>query len=318
MPNAKSCLQLLQEFAGQPPLPQGEILKFAQVGEMTIYNITAPFEVGGKTYLAGRVESLESDWQKPTYDATTVFFTQADDVWTPVAGAPIFKMEDPFVTEIDGELVVGGVEVFRKDDGKMSFRTIFYRGSNLLNLRRFTQGPDGMKDIRLIQLPDGTIGVFTRPEKKVGEIWTKEISFTKLTSLDELNAESLARAKVISGQFAPGEWGGPTEIHLLENGRLGVLGHIAHWDENKGNAHYFAMAFTFNPKTGEVSPPKIIATRNNFTKGEVKQGKEKAHLEDVLFPGGLIRNKKERTAVLYTGISDTMAGKINIPDPFAV
>lgn len=320
MPNVKSCLQLLLEFAGQPPLPQGEILKFAQVGEKTVYNITAPFEVGGKIYLAGRVESLESDCQKPNYDAATIFFTEVNGVWTPVEEAPVLKMEDPAVTRINGELIVAGVEVFRKADGNMSARTIFYRGGNLRDLKRFAQGPDGTKGIRLIQLPDGTIGAFTRPENEVADLWVKEIGFTKLASLAELNAQNLSRAKVISGQLAHGEWGGTNEIHLLENGLLGVLGHVAYRDEKGnrryGNQHYYAMAFTFDPEKREASPLKIIATRQNFPQGEMEQGHTKAHVKDVLFPGGLIRNKSNGTAVLYTGISDTMAGRDVIPDPF--
>ena len=42
----------------------------------------------------------------------------------------------------------------------------FYRGTDLEDLVYFTTGPDYMKDIRLVDMKDGTIGVFSRPRNK--------------------------------------------------------------------------------------------------------------------------------------------------------
>jgi hypothetical protein len=52
----------------------------------------------------------------------------------------------------------------------------------------------------------------------------------------------------LQGQFVAEEWGGANEVHLLKNGYLGVIGHIACFDQYK-NKHYYSMVFAFNPKT---------------------------------------------------------------------
>ena len=73
----------------------------------------------------------------------------------------------------------------------------------------------------------------------------------------------MQKAVVLEGQFLPEEWGGCNELHLLRNGKVGILGHIAKYDEAK-NRHYYATAFCFDYRTGEYTPMKIIAVRDNF------------------------------------------------------
>ena len=74
---------------------------------------------------------------------------------------------------------------------------------------------------------------------------------------------------MLKDQFIPEEWGGANEVHLLKNGWVGVLGHIACFDDKK-NKHYYSMAFGLNPFTMERSPLKIIAVRAIFQKGREK------------------------------------------------
>lgn len=79
----------------------------------------------------------------------------------------------------------------------------------------------------------------------------------------------------------------------------------------QGHKHYAAMSFIYNPAEHRASPISIIATRRNFPPGECKT----PELEDVIFPGGLIRHG-DGTATLYAGLSDAEAGKVTILDPF--
>ena len=74
-----------------------------------------------------------------------------------------------------------------------------------------------MKDIRLIAMENGKIGVFTRPQ---GE-GPGTIGFTTVNSLEQLSIAVINDAPL--GSFMPEEWGGANEIHLLEDGLLGVL-----------------------------------------------------------------------------------------------
>lgn len=303
------CIGLINDF-DKKEIPQGEKLQFEGVEEgYDVYNISAPFYVGDKVFVTGRVEKTEVTADS---DSQVMLFEQMNGGWCLANEQPKFKMEDGFAARIGEELIIGGVEVFpdptEENPNHKNYRTIFYRGKDTTSLEQFTVGPDGMKDIRLISLPNGKIGVFTRPQ---GEIGGKgKIGYIEIDSLDDLkNKDILNNAKIIENQFPEGEWGGANELHLLKDGRIGVIGHIAYEDE-KGK-HYYAMAFIYDPVTKSSSPIEIIATRKNFPNGKAKSPKH----DDIIFPGGLIRNG-DGTATLYVGLGDTETGKITIVDPF--
>jgi Protein of unknown function (DUF1861) len=303
-PSLKTCEALLKEFRHAAQPFKAEKLVFTGVGERDVYNISAPFEDEGELVIAGRVESRDSEHSE------VYFFVERDGKWTPREGAPVFALQDPFVSKIHGHLVFGGVQIFPHPtiEGTLSWRTIFYRGKNIASLKEFAKGPDGMKDIRLVELKDGSIGVFTRPQGEKGG--RGKIGFTRIASLDDLTAEVIENAPLLDNQFIDEEWGGVNELHLLANGLVGVLGHIAYLDK-EGNRHYYPMVFVLNPDTMETSNIELIATRSHFLEGPAKR----PDLVDVVFSGGLIR-KKDGTADLYAGISDAEAQKITIVDPF--
>ena len=300
----QSCCKLLQEYERIQPKIKGERLKFVNVGDRDVYNITAPFIIEEKEVIAARVEKRDSEFSK------VMFFFNKGDAWTPIDDAPSFDIQDPFITRINDEIIFGGVEVFPKEDApdQLQWRTIFFKGTGIYDLELIASSPIGMKDIRLVELMDHRIGIFTRPQGKIGG--RGKIGFTVIGSLDELSSEVIENASLIENQFTDDEWGGANEPHLLKNGKIGVLGHIACFDE-EGNRHYYSMVFLFDPVSKKASPIKIIATRKNFEKGEYKR----KDLIDVIFSGGLIRHN-DGYAELYVGASDAEAYKIVIPDPF--
>jgi len=149
--------------------------------------------------------------------------------------------------------------------------------------------------------------VFSRPQGELGGRGT--IGFTAVDSLDRPEARGIEQAPLLRGQFRAEEWGGANEAHLLRNGRIGVLGHIACMDE--AGKHYYPMVFSVDPETGEHTPPRIIAARKYFPEGVPKR----PDLVDVIFSGGL-RRHADGTATLYAGISDAEAARIDMPDPF--
>ncbi|WP_116191317.1 DUF1861 family protein [Paenibacillus taihuensis] len=71
------------------------------------------------------------------------------------------------------------------------------------------------------------------------------------------------------------------------------------------------MVFAFDPVTEVHTPIRLIAKRVDFLSGSAKR----ADLVDVVFSGGLVRLQGGK-AVLYAGISDAEAHRIEIPDPF--
>ncbi|MGA9175214.1 MAG: DUF1861 family protein [Thermoactinomyces sp.] len=279
-------------------------LHFTGVGDKDVYNITAPFVDEGEWVIAGRVESRESE------ESEIIFFVEDQQRWVPLDGAPTFPLQDPFFTRIGGELVVGGVEIFPHPDveNKLSWRTVFYKGKSIRQLQRFFTGPDGMKDLRLIECSDHSLGVLTRPQGAKGG--RGKIGFIKIPSLDQLSLEVIYEAPLLDGLFTDEEWGGANEAHLLSNGLIGVLGHIARFGE-EGSRHYYPMVFALDPVTGDHSEIRVIARRADFLDGPAKR----PDLVDVVFSGGLVR-KDDGTADLYAGISDAEAQRITIPDPF--
>ena len=170
-----------------------------------------------------------------------------------------------------------------------------------------------MKDLRLVELENKKIGVFTRPqhpEGKIGSLGGRgKIGYVELNSLDEINPENLMKAKILD-QISDENWLGANEIHILGNGKLGVLAHVAMYDSKK-DRHYYPAAFIFEPKTGVSSEIKIIAERKMFLDGPSKT----PDLKDVVFSGGLIR-KSNGKADLFVGTSDAEAQMIEIGDPF--
>jgi hypothetical protein len=302
---ARTCKQLLETFYAKPRLTKVEKLSFSGVGNRDVYNITAPFQYDGEKVILGRVEERDSEFSQ------VFFFTRDNEVWSPRVHTHTYNLQDPCTTIIKGELIIGGVEVIPASDNPnkiVSWITQFYRGFHIDALCHFTSGPDRMKDIRLIELTDGRVGVFTRPQGTRGG--RGQIGFTIIDSLEELSEHTFIDAELLPNQFVPEEWGGANEAQVLKNGHVGVLGHIACFDES-GNKHYYSMVFTINPATREQTPMKIIAVRTDFPRGPGKR----SDLEDVIFSGGLIRSDNGR-AVLSVGVSDAEAYQIEIPDPF--
>lgn len=276
-------------------------LSFSGVGSNDVYNITAPFSDEGKIIIAGRVEPRNSE------ESTICFFEEQNGVWQLLPDMPTFSLQDPFVTWIDGMLIFGGVKVYKKTDGTSGWKTVLYKGKSVKQLVPFFEGPNGMKDLRLAQMPDGKILVMTRPQGVKGG--RGKIGYFLCETLDELDIKKIEEAPLLEGLFAKEEWGGANGIYPLKNGYVGILGHVACFDE-QGDRHYYSMAFVLDPLTGDHSAVEIIAIRSDFADGPSKR----PDLRDIVFSGGAVRDNAQ--FILFAGTSDTEAHKISIRDPF--
>lgn len=298
--------KLLHDYEKEKNVIHTEKINFTGVNCKDVYNITAPFKDDGQLVIAGRVEKRNTEY------SDTVFFIENDGIWEPRKATQTYPLQDPFITFIGGQLIFGGVEVFKdpKNRKKLLWRTVFYKGENIKSLKPLVTGPVGMKDIRLLELPDQTIGVFTRPKgnKKGGR---GKIGFTIISSLEELTISVLENAPLIKAHFKEDEWGGVNETFVDASGKIKILGHIAFSDE-EGKRHYYPVTFEYRPTSNKIESMKIISIRREFAEGEAKR----SDLRDVLFSGGL--NFKENGKVeLYVGVSDVEAHKATIPNPFS-
>jgi hypothetical protein len=214
--------------------------------------------------------------------------------------------------KIGERLILSGVKVFFNEiDANLRYKTIFFEGNTIYDLKEFSEGPEGMKDIKIIELANGRIGVFTRPQGLNGG--RGRIGFIEVLSFKDFKAirnEAYYNAPLIINNIVETEWMGANAVYQLSNGLIGILGHIACFS-NIAEKNYYPIVFAFHPSKNKIFPMKIIARRKDLPPGQAKRNE----LKNVIFAGGLIRNSNN-TAALYAGVSDTEDYRITIEDPF--
>lgn len=284
------------------------------------YNPSAAFRNPPDLYRAVRVDS--SDGQ-----TKSVIFKYTNEGLKPYLERT-FDLEDPFASNIDGEIVFGGVKVNKSFDNEgrivSHWRTILYRGETILELRPFFTGPQEMKDIRLIKRPSGKIGVYTRPRSPGnealggdGQIGYKE--FESLDALEESSSSSLEiqNAPLLSFKFPKGEWGGVNHAQLVKDGKYEgwnlLLIHKAYKDSSR---HYCAGGLIHNPNTGQVVDLGTLVKRSDLPLGPWKGQEKNDDLKDVFFPTELILNGNR--AKIIGGMSDSEVGEAEILNPLAL
>lgn len=296
----------LQGFA-----PRSSLLSFEGIQEdETVYN-PCPFVLNNELCFLGRVEALSSEISYVHH------FKKEGEKWRSHE-LSFLHVQDPFLSCIHNKKIVGGVsldfsEPFPGVYTIENYRTSFF---DFETKEKIADGPDGMKDIRLVDLGN-SIGVFSRPRSKEEGVVHSSIQFSTVSSMADITSDfigqmSIDPLKKVKGFFNYNEWGGVNAVYQLEDGWLGVLGHIAYYSEHStaespDQAHtdehlrkYAAIAFEFNPATKEVTHPVMILARNNLAM-EAKPKFEDLH--DVIFPGGFIF--LQRAAGSPEAVSDT-------------
>ncbi|NCB93120.1 MAG: DUF1861 family protein [Clostridia bacterium] len=288
-------------------------LTFHGVDGYDVYNCSIPFIYDGKIYMFGRVEKRE-EWAE---SFVFLFEKCGEDEYSLVEESHQYQLEDPYVTFIHGELILGGTHVTKIRGEIDSVYGYFYRGDDLMNMKYFTMGPRGMKDIRLVQLSNGRIGVFSRPKNKdISQTYGSEsmIGFAVIDDINELCPEVIENAHYIHGIFENGQWGGCNQAYLLESGAIGVIGHLSErLTDTLGNEilSYKNISFIFHPDTFEVEDLRLIAERSSYPDGPAKL----PNLVDCAFTSG-IEMREDGNVNLYSGIGDCEEGRVVIPDPF--
>ena len=296
-----------EEFEQNKRIYESKILEFSGIkANEDVYNCSIPFIFNEKTYIFGRVEPQDKWATSRVY----LFEKTGEDSYTAVKDALSYRLEDPFITYIDNKLIFGGVEVLKMRGVPVSYRTCFFDGSNPFEMEYFTTGPEMMKDIRLVQLPNG-IGVFSRPDGYVG--------FTVIKDITELDENVIKNAPIIDF-IGAGGYGGINQALYLDSGLIGLIGHIVYPSVNSRGQEeraYINTASVFDPKTGKTLETKIIGTRTSYPASErVRKTDRGIYLEDVAFTSGIVA-RNDKKVDLYSGLSDSLEGRITIDYPFA-
>ena len=299
------------EFEKSAKVYESALLTFHGVEGFDVYNCSLPFTgVDGKRYIYGRVEKPE-EWA----NSTAVLFEEIGrDEYDRVRDSMIYQLEDPFLQRIGGELVLGGTHVRKSRGGIETYYGYFYRGDER-KMDYFTTGPDFMKDIRLVELANGRIGVFSRPRHGVYSGGAQsQIGFTTIGELGELDAGVIEGAPYLSGLLGSGEWGGVNQAYLLESGKIGVIGHLSYDDRTPEGRHlqvYVNTAFLLDPDAMTVTDPVIIGTKRCYPACKPKIPR----LADCVFTTGILP-RPDGKVDLYSGVGDAFEGRITIDNPF--
>lgn len=302
------------EFERNKRIYQSAKLVFRGVEGYDVYNPSIPFCWQGEQYMFARVER-RNEWARSW---VRLFRLTRADEWTVVQDSMIHTLEDPYVACIAGELVMGGTHVQKVSGLISTYFGYFYRGNTPHDLRYFTTGPAYMKDIRLVELEDGRIGVFSRPRNE--EILRSfgcesQIGFTTIDQLDDLTPEIIANAPYIPGLFAADEWGGCNQAYLLSDGMIGMIGHQCYKQSQPDGtelAVYLNIAFVFDRHKHRVVSRTIIGTRSCYPSGPAKR----PDLADCAFTAGIVP-REDGMVDLYSGIGDAEAGRLTIDNPFS-
>lgn len=265
------------------------------------YNPSAAFMDGDRLSTYVRIESRNDEFSS----WSAVFHQNGDQDWWLNEGLPMLRVQDACVARIQGNLVVGGVRILARTKTFTHFQTVFWRGDSPANLTEFARGPLQMKDIRLVELEDGRIGVFTRPMG--GDAGRGKVGYTEVDDLAGLTPEAMAAAELLDAQPVEEHWWGTNAIYRLGGDKLGILGHAAMF--GSPHKHYYPIALVFDRRERRVvDGPRIIAERSAFPEFPPKRG----DLADVVFPAWFDR----RQGLLYAGLSDSTVGRLPIDDPF--
>ncbi len=154
MTTMRTCNQLLEEFPySQLRLTNTKLPILLEEGDKRdVYNISSPFFYNGSQLLLGRAEFRNSE------DSSIVFLQRNAGIWSSDKRyQPLNHLQDPFYCFIGGKLIVGGVEVCQNEKNEVTYHTAFFRETAPFQLQRFTCGPEQMKDIRLLELPNGKV-----------------------------------------------------------------------------------------------------------------------------------------------------------------
>lgn len=283
---------------------ESALLSFKGVDGWDVYNCSVPFTYKGEVHLYGRVEK-RSEWAN---SHVRLFVRTGKDEYT-VVPCVSYEMEDPYIQKVDSELILGGTHT-RKSSGKVrSYYGFFYRGPSPADVRYFTSGPDFMKDIRVVKLQNGSIGVFSR-KRDTKEVY---VGFTTVDSLDHLTMEVIAAAKPLD-LFEQGAWGGVNQPYLLSSGKIGCIAHYSYYDKSPAGlplSVYTNFSFIFDPATHAVSDQRIIGTKSCYPDAPAKV----LTLLDCVFTSGMVV-RPDGKCDLYSGVADTCEGRITIDYPF--
>lgn len=292
-----------EAFEKNKRIYESALLKFSGVDGWDVYNCSIPFMCNGDRLIFGRVER-RNEWAA---SHVRLFKEVERDVFAAIPNI-IFELEDPYIQKIKEEMVFGGTHVVKNGGKVVSYYGYFYRGK-FDELKYFTTGPDFMKDIRIVELKDKRIGIFSR-KRTPEEVY---VGYTSIDSLSDLTMETIQSAAPIPF-IEEGTWGGVNQAYLLSCGKIGCIAHYSYPDETPSKEPlqvYVNYSFVFDPEYHTVEDGKVIGTKSCYPSCPAK----KPFLVDCVFTSGIVM-RADGKCDLYSGVADIGEGRLTIDYPF--
>jgi len=177
--------------------------------------------------------------------------------------------------------------------------------------REAESSPVVIQVLKFHDLPEGaTTPRITSPDEK-GRLAT-QVDFYNPSKVMEIGGEEVLAVRrepheteISIVEFfhrdEAGEWGGVNDLHILKDGRIGIVGHVARMVDGKKD--YYAAICVFDPKTRTHTDWEIIATADDLAQAGINIKPKKEDLGSVYYPSGSVRNAGYLD--LYAGVGDT-------------
>lgn len=270
------------------------LLKFIGVADDAVVYNPSPVLCGGNMYLAANIEERIGP-------VTFIFKKEGKSSWKLIKDS-LLPISDPFFVKTSRGLILGGVEDIPGEIGS-SYRTVFYKQKKEDDFSSFVKisgGIAGMRDIGLVELPDGNMAVFTRHIG--GKFGYGLLGYVEYENFYSISNDALREALPLDIDKEKDEWFGVSQAKVLPDSFLGVLGYRASGDG------YEVIVFIYDFVNCRTSPYRVIVSPEDFP------GVKPRRFPNVIIPGGWIDNE-DGTMDVYVGIGDSCAGVKKIQNP---
>lgn len=267
------------------------------------YNVSEPIEVAGQELMLTREEERSSE----NSVVKAYIHNKEKDIWQPMTEVrPMAGYQDPsYLGEIKGQkcFCATNTQVNEKNEVINYWAELFAINGDLNHIEQVAKGPEKSKLLHLIQTGPEEIDGFIRMQG--GEFGRGKICHFQIREMDDLQnvLDNIGAQTEIIDIFDKDEWGGFNDLHLLPDGRVDVLGHIARLvkdEKDQDKKEYYVFSAIFDPKTNLVSELKIILSRGDLP---VEAEPKKPEVENVLYPNNSVLEDDKRH--IYTSISDS-------------
>ncbi|KAG5510779.1 hypothetical protein GH5_07004 [Leishmania sp. Ghana 2012 LV757] len=292
-------------FEARKHIYESCLLTFKGVDGYDVYNCSVPFQYEGKYHLFGRIESREK-WAD---SRVRLFEETGKDEYTLVPDQRTYQLEDPFVAKAQGRMFFGGTHTIKSGGDVAGYYCDFYCGMPQA-LTYYTTGPDLMKGIRIVQLADSTIGIFSCKKTESSCL----IGFRTVNSLEEIKRETIADAQPINHAPFLDAWGSVSQPYLLSSGNVGCICHHGNLDKGANGEQPSVdciTSFVYDPTTNSTNHFRLLGTKGCFPDCPSKAPR----VADCVFASGIVM-RDDGKCDLYSGLGDTHEGRITIDYPF--